>query len=73
MCSICKSEHPDGCCALQGLWRLAHGGEVLPSNPLEMGVQPPRGRQLVDGTKINREIRATRKNVDNMLKKYEEE
>ena len=41
-------------------------------DPLQMSVRPPRGRQIVDGTEFNREIRATREKVDNLLKKYEE-
>jgi|GEM_PF-3323730 len=72
MCSICQSEHPDGCCALQVLWRLAHGGEVLP-NPLEMGVRPIPSKP-VDFVHLKpvdtQEARQLGKSVDEKLEKY---
>ncbi len=51
---------------------MAYGGEPLPSNPLEMGVQPPRGSTYVRAETFA-EIKTRREKVDNLLKKYRED
>jgi len=43
-----------------------------PPDPLQMGVRPPREVGFVDAAAIKRKIRATRKKVNRLLKKYEE-
>ena len=45
---------------------------LFPPDPLEMGVTPPRRLGFVDITEIRRKIRATRRKVNQLLKKYEE-
>lgn len=49
--------------------KLAQMGPPL--DPLEMGVTPPRRYGLIDVAAMRREIRATRRKVNRLLKKYE--
>ena len=72
LCGIDTDEHPPDCCNFANLVRMAYGGEVLPSNPLEMGVKPPPGKTYYHA-EIPRDIETRRKKVDNLLKKYEED
>ncbi len=43
-----------------------------PPDPLEMGVRPPRRFGFVDATEVRRKIRATRRKINWLLKRYGE-
>jgi len=44
-----------------------------PPDPLEVGVRLPRRFGFVDATEIRRKIRATRRKINRLLKRYKEE
>ncbi len=50
--------------------KLAQAGPL--PNPLEIGVRPPRRHGFIDVAEAQRRVRATRRKVDQLLKKFME-